>query len=492
MGYGIKSNYYYSIYGTKEEAFIKRHEEGFCLKIGNIETVYNSPTDNISIWLYDRVFRMQIEKLFLIAGHQLMFMKDYYDYINNLKFYRYDDKSSRGSELYAIYFDIPVEYVKDKSYRVIPYSPRYAINKEGRIVDLLHNKYFTPFNKEGRKKEYYITVALKNGRTSRSYVLHRLLASVWVANQEPYSKFFVDHINGDKMDNSIANLRWVSLQENNRYAPMQGLRTDNIPCVVKNLKTGEIKEFASTAAASEYMGGSRFTIHPNDRLKLMKARVIKTVNGIYQVKSITDPNPWITLNEWLGMSYSYDRYILRILNGKTVLEKYSSTASMSKALGLDYIEPDIKKLKDMFVKKYPNYNVMVSLERVSRFPKGFLALNEETGKIVYGYHITKLADILCVKPASATKSALHQGSYAYNGWKFKVDDGKPFKETPVIPNHPIEFKVTNTKTNETKVFSSLRQAASYLNKDKKTVMKYTRRNLLIDNIYRVETREKFN
>ena len=486
MAYSVKSNSYYSIYGTKTKSAIKRTEEGYCLKIGNEETIYKNPTDIISIELYQLEYKLKAEQLFLIAAHVIMFTKEYSKYIYNLVFIRQDMKSSRGLELYSVYFNIPIEYKNNPEYKLLPDAPRYAINKEGEFVDTLDNKYFKFDSDVKRQLGPYPKIILNNHTGSRVFPVHRLVASVWVDNPDPLSKHTVDHINGNKMDYRASNLRWTTLQENNRFAVEQGLKFDNIRCAVKNLKTNECKDFASTTAAAEYMGGSRFTLKPSVDSKHSKARVIKTAKGIFQIKSLTDPTPWITHDEWVNMSYSYDRYVLKILNGKDLLEKYSSTVSMSKALGLKYIEPDIYKLKDLFIKKYPYYTIAVSLERVYRIPTGYLAYNRKENKMLYDVKLYKLAEIVDVKQSSAAKSAANGGGYEFSGWSFKIDNGRPFKELVEIKNKPMSLKVTNVLTDEKHVFPSLRSISNFVNKDKKTVGRYLEANKLLDNKYRIE------
>lgn len=50
------------------------------------------------------------------------------------------------------------------------------------------------------------------GRNGERWLLHRLVATVWIPNKDSYET--VDHLDGDKGNNSAENLEWVSREEN--------------------------------------------------------------------------------------------------------------------------------------------------------------------------------------------------------------------------------------------------------------------------------------
>jgi len=60
----------------------------------------------------------------------------------------------------------------------------------------------------------YPAFNLNNGRFSKCIYLHRIFAMAFINNPTPVDKYNVDHINEDKLDYSVDNLRWVTMSEN--------------------------------------------------------------------------------------------------------------------------------------------------------------------------------------------------------------------------------------------------------------------------------------
>ena len=86
----------------------------------------------------------------------------------------------------------------------------YQIFEDGRVWSKKMRKYLKPF-KDSRG---YLFVYIKdnNGKYYNKRI-HRLIAEAFIPN--PDNKPYIDHINTDKTDNRIKNLRWATMSENN-------------------------------------------------------------------------------------------------------------------------------------------------------------------------------------------------------------------------------------------------------------------------------------
>ena len=92
---------------------------------------------------------------------------------------------------------------------VIGYE-NYLIYPEGNVYSKYSKRYLKPCN----DKDGYKYVGLKKDGKRKIFKIHRLVALHYIPNDE--NKPQVDHINRDKSDNRIENLRWVTNSENSQ------------------------------------------------------------------------------------------------------------------------------------------------------------------------------------------------------------------------------------------------------------------------------------
>ena len=68
---------------------------------------------------------------------------------------------------------------------------------------------------------YYKLSLHKNGVAKRNVCVHRLVATAFIEN--PNDKPFVNHIDGNKLNNRADNLEWCTPKENHEHASKMGL-----------------------------------------------------------------------------------------------------------------------------------------------------------------------------------------------------------------------------------------------------------------------------
>lgn len=106
------------------------------------------------------------------------------------------------------------------------YIGLYQVSNMGHIKSLNYNH--TGIAKQLHWKYHkngYATVMLcKNGEKKNKSV-HVLVAQAFIENHENLP--CVNHIDGDKLNNSVENLERVTYQQNTRHAIKNGLRTDS-------------------------------------------------------------------------------------------------------------------------------------------------------------------------------------------------------------------------------------------------------------------------
>ena len=152
------------------------------------------------------------------------------------------------------------------------FEDRYLISSFGRVKSLRYNR----TNKErilrdGDTRGYRFVILVKD-KNKRVALVHRLVAEAFIPN--PNNLPCIDHIDGNKVNNNVSNLRWVTYKENSqnpitKKRQVENMKGSHICCWrghfgkehPKSKRVGQysldgvlIKEFCSTMDAERELG----------------------------------------------------------------------------------------------------------------------------------------------------------------------------------------------------------------------------------------------
>ena len=89
----------------------------------------------------------------------------------------------------------------------------YLIGDDGFVYkDLGNNRGLRKLKGMDISGGYKAVTLWKDGKPYQRWLVHRLVATAFIPN--PDNKPYVDHINGNKLDNRAENLRWATQKEN--------------------------------------------------------------------------------------------------------------------------------------------------------------------------------------------------------------------------------------------------------------------------------------
>lgn len=120
------------------------------------------------------------------------------------------------------------------------YEDKYLVTNDGRVFSKYLNDFMKPYHSKGGYKR----IKVNFGERNKKFMVHRLVALAFIPNDDPEHKTQVDHINCDRTDNRVENLRWVTPSENSRHSVEVGTR-DRMMYVFKNTKTGDEYSFSN-------------------------------------------------------------------------------------------------------------------------------------------------------------------------------------------------------------------------------------------------------
>lgn len=130
------------------------------------------------------------------------------------------------------------------------YEGKYKINTKGVVINCRGRVVKPEVSQRG-----YLRVRLCYEGRKINHKVHRLVAAAFIPN--PTGQPQIDHINGDKQDNRVENLRWVDNITNNNGFKSE---THKQPVAIVNSDGTILMSFESLHEASSVVKVSRYGI----------------------------------------------------------------------------------------------------------------------------------------------------------------------------------------------------------------------------------------
>lgn len=99
---------------------------------------------------------------------------------------------------------------------VVGYEDLYQVSNMGNVKRKISRRCLIERIIAPTKSHGYMRLGLCRNNKVKMHNVHRLVAMAFIPN--PECKPFVNHMDGNKKNNSIDNLEWVTAQENTRHA----------------------------------------------------------------------------------------------------------------------------------------------------------------------------------------------------------------------------------------------------------------------------------
>jgi hypothetical protein len=230
-------------------------------------------------------------------------------YLVPIRKLRFDEK--RHSIM--VKFKQPVEFClldhkELGTFRLYPINARYAVNKMGDLYDIINDEFIKyTYNKSYLLYPYYV-------KNVPEKMVHRVLGLTWLENDDYVKKFVIDHIDENKLNFNLENLRWVDMYTNNSRSSYAYDKPVDNRWIVKSVKTGRIFYFPSYRELAEFFGVNYGNIETKK-----PPFIIQVKDDIFIVEDSLNFTNWSLLEK--AYEYGYRWKIINLKNNKSLMFK---------------------------------------------------------------------------------------------------------------------------------------------------------------------------
>ena len=155
------------------------------------------------------------------------------------------------------------------------YEGLYQVSNLGRVKRITTGRVLKPL----KHANGYLMVKLSKNSIVYTKTVHRLVAEAFIPNPEHKSE--INHIDENKTNNTVSNLEWMTRKENINHGTRteRMSKTQSIPIIATNIKTGESKEFYGARECARQLGLTHGNI-----TSVLKGRYKQTGGYIFKYK----------------------------------------------------------------------------------------------------------------------------------------------------------------------------------------------------------------
>ena len=152
------------------------------------------------------------------------------------------------------------------NWKQIPGHPNYYASKSGDIVGKQRRIMIGHIDRCG-----YKNVIFREGTSNKQYLMHRLIAETFI--DKPEGKNFINHKDGNKVNNSVDNLEWVTKSENTLHSFENGLqKTINGTEVIRGERLQFVKDNIGVLSDEEIANALNCR---RDTIRKLRYRILK-------------------------------------------------------------------------------------------------------------------------------------------------------------------------------------------------------------------------
>jgi hypothetical protein len=160
--------------------------------------------------------------------------------------------------------------ISKETWKPISDNTDYAISNFGRIASVASKKHISVLHPTDNGKGYKL-IKITTPKRKNLYI-HRLVAHAFIPN--PENKSEVNHKDGNKSNNTVENLEWVTLQENRTHCKTTGLILRGEHTTQSKLTEADVREirriFRGNPAENKTEVGRRFGVTCTTIIKIVK------------------------------------------------------------------------------------------------------------------------------------------------------------------------------------------------------------------------------